>query len=666
MRASGVVSNTPPVCPVCRWPDQGDAICDRCGWELRGGYVVGWASPDDERELAAQITDARRRHDLRAAVHAAGSRGHRDHEVLSRLSRLARGGRPRASEINSAIAEIDAEEPLVWPVAMGTGFALRRLVAEDIEAIAFVEISPDAVSVEILVTDELGVPVRKPGSDSLAWPTVLPMIPADDDLRRFLFAGGIGTAHLAGTADPAALAAAVEETVGHVVTQLVTAATAHAGHGRTRDLGAAPHRVSPRIDTVLVRRSRRWPILEVAAARARGILRPVAEIVAAPPAGTLAQVVTDVARQAPLRYGYDLILVDVHQGGRAVQIDRWPLFAAGFAARADERPAAEAIVKAPEHPADRLALPVVARRGADQAHWPLVGMAVIDGTTQETIRLQVRLAAPGHVSIRATPDVARNDSSGPRWPALLSSLPPRLPSKLDLDLAVLVELGGSVRAVADRVALARGLVSSLQSAAVRIAVIGYRDHFGVHRLDARMTSEMLIVGGWPECIQGAYSALDRADWWQAVKVGDDHAAPLEDALVSLAEQPQPWRPAARHALLVLGSRPPHPSRVDPHGDARWAPCPHGLAWQHALDRLRHEQQIERITVLDQHAYATQTDDDTARAWKELGADGLFSIETAEPRQLAQALGLASLDGVTPLCLAARAHTPQLPPSQKGR
>src|SRR5271155_2784522 len=94
-------------CPVCRWPDQGLAACIRCGMELHAGYVIGRASPSEERELADEIAAARLRHDLRAAIKDASRPGERDYPLLARLGRLARGGPPLANEIERAEEEFD-------------------------------------------------------------------------------------------------------------------------------------------------------------------------------------------------------------------------------------------------------------------------------------------------------------------------------------------------------------------------------------------------------------------------------------------------------------------------------------------------------------------------------------------------------------------------------
>jgi hypothetical protein len=657
------------VCPVCRWADEGTPLCVRCGWEMRGGYIFGSALAGEQDELTTRLAARCRHHDLRAAVRAAGSVGERDDALLARLAKLARYGPPSDLQVRDAVAEADAQEPSVPATMAGVGFALTRLVTEETSGVALIEIGPDAVSMQTLVADELGVPVRQAG-DSLAWTAVLPILPRDADLRYLRMAGGVGTGHGSDRAadagqqpgilpDLALVAEAVADTMQHVLARFTAAASAAAvGSGAVPGRpspGDPPYRVLPRVDTVLVHRTHGWPLLEAAAAQARTTLRPVAQIVAAPGAGTLADLADLVASRAPLRYCYDLILVKVNPRTGMVRPAPHQLFAAGAAALPDDRPTVRLAVAAPVPAARRLSLPIVARRGRSEASWSLVQMAAMDGTATGTTQLQVRLEAPGQLSIQGTPHLLSPGPGTMDWPELLRQLPVQLPQSPGLDLVVLVELGGEPRIVAQRVDLARGIIDAVALGPdVRAAVVGYRDHFGKHRVDATTAQEQeaLVVGCGLGPVDGTRSVFADPERWRAVPVGDDHAAPIEDALHQVARPDWGWRPGVRHVLLIVGKRPPHPPTAGPHGDVM-LPCPHRYSWPDALDRLRHDQAIESITVLDdraasawarKHGYAEQ-------AWREFGVQGRFTADRSTATQVARIVGLTSTNDDIQLRLA---------------
>jgi hypothetical protein len=647
---------------VCRWP-YGDAItCGQCGWELLGGYIAGPASPDDERRLADLLAAERRRHDLLAAARAAGSGTHRDLELLALLATLARGAPPTPDQIGAAVAEIDSREPPLAATTVGVGFTLTRLVAGEIDGIAFIEIGPDAVSVETLVVDDLGEPVRGARAEPLEWSWVLPMLPDDTSLRRLRLAGGIGIAGKGGRedqpgppADPAVLAAAVVDSMPQMIGRLMTeVAAALRRHPRWAGGSGSSSRASPRLDTVLVRRTRGWPVLELITERARVAMRPVAEI-ASLQTGPLANVVDDIARRAPLRYSYDLVLVKVDPRSGTIHADPHPLFPAGTAVHRHDRQTASAAVIAPAHAASTLALPVVARRGTDLARWPLVHMAAMDGRTTVPTQLRIVLSGPGHVTVSGIPGLLSGSVKVPAWPGAWIGAPRRLPREVSLDLVLLVELGGAAATVASRVRLARGVAEGLAAGVdARMAVVGYRDHSGRHRIDAPVHHrDALLVGCGMGGATALRSAFAKPAWWRAVKVNDDQAAPLEDALHLLGQPRWVWRPGARHVLLVFGSRPPHPPKMDREGSVT-QPCPHRFGWHETLDRLRREQAVECLAVLDEPRAGTQPSHYAEHAWKQFGAQGSFTARSTTAEHLAQVVGISSGGGTARLCLAARA------------
>jgi hypothetical protein len=681
-----------PPCPVCLRPDDGVVTCPGCGWRLIGDLVLGPVTMQAESDFAAELAAARRDFDVRAAVRAAGPPGEHNEALLRRLARRVRGGSDRADHddhVRHALALADAPVPVI---RAGIGFALTRLVAGKTRAIAFVEIGQDAITVRTLVAGQHGTPVQQVG-DSLAWTDFMPVLPSDPDLRYLVMAGGVGLPQAdlddgdgqlgddAG-AGPGTLVSLVAEAVSPALTRLMQAADAAilASQGRDEPNSLPPETLN-QIDVVLVRRTCRWPVLDAAYEHASVMLRPVAQVVCPADAGDLKEVVADLARQAPLRHSYDLVLARLDDDrvppGAAdipVKIDPHELFAAGEAALPGQARSAQVTVKAESSYAGAiLALPVVVRhespvnfRRPDQLkdERPLLTMAAISGSAPEPVELRATLTGPGLVEFESGPRLLPA-STAPSWPALMANVPRSLPTGLPLvliDVVIFIELGGDDQTVAARVKLARGVLDGLrrETETVRVAVLGHRDHFGRHNVDAieipDEEHQALIVGQGLRPAAEARSVFDRIDRWRAVRVGDYHAAPIEDALqlVAGAGEEWGWSRTGRHVLLFIGGRPPHPARVAPEG-GEILPCPHRRSWEESLSRLRTKQRIECLAVLDRqnpHGYAEY-------AWRQLSTEGYFYAGEVSPHQLARIVGPAPRAAGTELCLATHVGGPKI-------
>ena len=192
----------------------------------------------------------------------------------------------------------------------------------------------------------------------------------------------------------------------------------------------------------------------------------------------------------------------------------------------------------------------------------------------------------------------------------------------EIDLAFLIELGGEQTEVDSRIRLVRSVIDTLADSypisEVRASVLGYREHHARFSLRARDDRNKLIVGRDFGSLDAALDELSQDEIWRAVPVENGLAAPIEDALVELAEAAG-WRQNARRVLVVVGERPPHPPVVEPDGGFV-TPCPNGLSWQVALLEMTRERSVMRLAVrgarLSRSIYE-------ARCWERLGAHGLF-------------------------------------------
>ena len=376
---------------------------------------------------------------------------------------------------------------------------------------------------------------------------------------------------------------------------------------------------------------------------------------AAPDAGVLADIVEDVAARAPLRYGYDLMLVDVEQRTGIVRPWSRRLFPAGATVRPGLRPVTTVTVSpVTGYSAERVALPIVVRRGpvpdlrnieALEEQRPLVTMGELDATTEGPFEVSVELAGPGRAGLVAPQEFLLPDARPVGWPRLIADLPERLQSAPrlsgSLDLVLLVELGGAKEKVSARVKLICRVVREFRDVPeARIAVLGYRDHFGDHHAAASGKSgrerEALVVGSTsgfstPDDLRWRFEQLD---WWCAVPVGDDHAAPVEDALWMIASDMWKWRRDARHVAVIVGRRPPHPARRRQRDEM--LACRNRLSWREALDLLQAEQRLHCFAVLDN----APTPGYAADAWRSLTASGWFrTVRGTTARMLAQDCGL---------------------------
>lgn len=602
-------------CPVCRWPGQADGQCQRCGWTPTPGSEADTAT--DSPDPAARIAISQRDYDIRAAARVAGAMPLEDQNlVLSWLATFLRGGPIEPGHIGEELRRSGAG-PLAT-AGRGMGFALTRLVSRRTDALAFVELGPDVVSTQVLGVDKCGVPETL-AAEIHPWTMILPRLQGPNALRYLRMAGGVGIAPLeADESEPKALIAELTENLGPVLEQFKAAAREKAG----------------RIDVVVVHRTRMWSLLDEAAALAWAILRPVTEISVRPESGTLSDVLHAIAARAPLRYSYDLVLVDVKK--RQVRPSPYELFPAGSVALPGRyRMKSVSVSAISDHAAPALLLPIVARR-SPQASWhdagalteqrPVISMATLDAAGRGPFQVRVQLVRPGVTEFLGPPEVSPADETelGGR-PKAMGDMPEQLwRSQGNLDLVLLVEMAGTPKDVAARIRLAKDVVSEFEPVPeVRIAVLGYRDHFRSYKWnldvirDSAQESKALIVGSVHGFADQAKlgTSFWRSERWNAVDVGDDGGAPVEDALWLIANPDWNWRPDAQHVVIIVGRKPPHSDRSEDHvALACESHCPD---WRQTLKELRRNQGLKCLVVLDDEPAS----DYALKAWETLAAPG---------------------------------------------
>lgn len=524
-----------PHCPICLRSIDRETACAGCGWVLSAGPWLDDGTGARRAVFDERMTAARRRHDLTAAVRAAGYPDHADELLLTELLGMVRGGRPTSAEITAARGSATTA---TRPVQEVVPTLLPRLADAPAgsRTLTLLDIDPDGLTTCTLRSDRFGAPTPE-RPHRILWRTVLPNVPGDRAEARFWLAGGIG----------------VRYPGGYEITPAI----------RSRIL---PDSSPATPDIVVLHRIPGWPAADAVAA-----LFPFVAAVHGAALG--AEFFRILAEHSPLRVDHGVIVVSTGRDG-ALRPSVHPLYRAGETAAA-ARPV-RLPVRIPTATGE-LVIAVVAKPADAYAAPPAVGIdrwAVPAGT--DTATLEFALAAPGVVTLEQ-PRGARPDAQAVAgWPALLERMPAHdQPPDHLLDLVFAVELGGAVATVTARRALIAAILEVIQRrhpvpAGVRVAILGYHDH------RPRQAQPVLDSRGFGGLAQAAATCEQLA----ASGVNSIDAAPLEDAIA--AARTLPWRagPVCKR-LVAIGARRPHPTRDD-----LAYRCPNGHDWRSELSALR--------------------------------------------------------------------------------
>ncbi|MFE6493173.1 hypothetical protein [Streptomyces sp. NPDC057748] len=529
---------------------------------------------------------------LRAAEHAwdvrAAELAFADGDCAARPASLLRGGPAEPGE--------RTRQP--WPLYPGklpahdsaqVRQALADLIDGRVDALLFVEFTPDCINVIKAVTDAYGIP-RQTDAGTTKWTSVVPSLDRRPEFLRFQLAGGIGTLPVPGHRD-----------FDTAVTRWL------------REFVPPPYARS----IVLVNRRSGWALLDRASALLRAACPPRAEIGPAPtaPDGTPGKDTTDTRdavrealRTAPLRADHTLLLARVDQGTGAVRTHTHVLFPAGSRLRPGETATAEITVFG--GPADRVpvVLPVLATAGRDGSGTVVLSARQTALAAFAPARLAFVLRGPGEVTL-AGPEAGAPDTGAPSRqaagrldggatdgaagdrPSDVSALVGRLPRGIirppALEVVLTVEMSGAEPAeTAERLAFAQEFIAALarrpgSGRRLRVGVVGHYDHV-VHENSYTPRSVLLLTVP-PGPATAARSALAG---WRPARREQDTASSLEDALrkvrLTMAGTDNAPHPRAERAVLIVGRRPPGlPEQHDVVPS-----CPLGADWRTELNSLR--------------------------------------------------------------------------------
>jgi hypothetical protein len=173
-------------CQVCLRELADQPHCPTCGWQLHGDYRLGGVTPEAQRDFDARLEAAQRRFDLAASVRAGGD--------PQRMVAFLRGGPPQPGELEeaaSAQAGPEDEAATARDAAMaaaGTGAERGGVVV--------IELDEEGIGVARFAADAAVGLLEQAAREHRAWQSLLPMLSADPDERRFELAGGIGVRRL--------------------------------------------------------------------------------------------------------------------------------------------------------------------------------------------------------------------------------------------------------------------------------------------------------------------------------------------------------------------------------------------------------------------------------------------------------------------------------------
>ncbi|MFD7660828.1 hypothetical protein ACFV4N_43235, partial [Actinosynnema sp. NPDC059797] len=264
----------------------------------------------------------------------------------------------------------------------------------------------------------------------------------------------------------------------------------------------------------------------------------------------------------------------------------------------------------------------------------------------EEHRVDLTLAAGARVAVRCADDVtARHVPAADldrEWAATRAAVPGtyRPADVPGADLAFAVELGGRREAVRERLALVAGTVALVDAehhapGSVRYAVLAYLDHSAT-RTDPGHVVRVFPLGAAADC-------LEFLDTLAPAHPVYSHAAPVEDALL-LASRLAWRRTGAHRGLVVLGSRPPHPTEDLGASAPR---CPRRVGEGAQLRALR-DLGVRLLGVWDRPDWTRPDHGDRfgrrGRAfWHRFGDRGLLDHRTATAPDLVRGLAVRDRD-----------------------
>lgn len=235
---------------------------------------------------------------------------------------------------------------------------------------------------------------------------------------------------------------------------------------------------------------------------------------------------------------------------------------------------------------------------------------------------------PGHVRFHGLPAPPREDTRP--WAEVTAAVPRRLEIGTGpAHLVAAIEISGPNDIVQERIDSVRRLIGHVSDEArgfVCYSILTYGPH-SINTRNAEYPEVPVTTLAWAESADDASDVLARLSRAPAPPTGYAAAAQLECVLADLDRNltGQEGRPV----IVTVGTRPPHPPRVDPA--TQIVPCRYRNDWRTPRRRLQ-DRYPDIIFRAIRDAGATD------ELWRMLGADSITSDEHSLPA-FARSLGL---------------------------
>lgn len=234
------------------------------------------------------------------------------------------------------------------------------------------------------------------------------------------------------------------------------------------------------------------------------------------------------------------------------------------------------------------------------------------------------LARPGRVVFEGLPGTLHTEQRP--WSEIVSAIPAKLDRGPSAHLVCLIEVSCGSKELGHRIDRVEQLIEGVgaDSGQLAVSLVSY----GPHAFDRRQHEEPAEVLAWATTAGRALKALTMLR--ERTPPGEEYprAAQLECALAEVAAR---LDGRDGHPVLVtVGSRPPHPPRVDIRTEI--IPCPQRRNWRSYLGKLAELSGITFGALYDRGAEGT--------VWSTLGRDACEPLNVVEMPRFAADIRLS--------------------------
>ena len=284
---------------------------------------------------------------------------------------------------------------------------------------------------------------------------------------------------------------------------------------------------------------------------------------------SMPDVLTEAIAETPLTRQYGLVVLRTSTSGR-LYLDSVPLFQPG-----DSRGHRATLRVRVESGGGRTAFAVRTAR-SNSTLIVSARSGIIPAGTYEVTAL---LDGPGRVNFAGLPAPVQPDSRP--LAAIAAGVPERLDTPESAHLVCAVDVNSSGRDLQQRVHMVDLLITAAASAApdLIVSIVSY----GAHAFERKTADERPAFLQWEASARDAQVTLrelverPQSRWY-------NRASQLECALAEIGERLSGSNTRRRTVLITIGSRPPHPPRVDLKTEL--LPCPLRRNWQLEVERIR--------------------------------------------------------------------------------